>query len=61
MNTASPRDVTRLLQTWGRGEEGILRERIPLVQGELCGQAPHQIGRDRPGPTLQTTVAARAQ
>jgi len=60
MDTASPRDIVRSLQTWGRGEMAALGEHIPLVRGELCGRAPHHMGRDRPGPTLQAAGAARA-
>jgi hypothetical protein len=38
------------LQTWGRGEKVVLGEHIFPVHGELCGQAPHAIGRQPSGP-----------
>ena len=60
MTTASPRDVTRLLQTWGQGEKAVLGEHIPQVHGDLCGQVPHPIGRKPRGPTPRTAAAARA-
>ena len=59
MNTASPRDVTRLFQTWGRGEDGVLAELIPLADRELCAWVYHRIGRLGPAP--QTTAATRAR
>ncbi len=59
MDTASPRDVTRSLQTWGRGEKEVLREHIPLVKGELCGRAPRGIDPHWRGPPLATTATAR--
>jgi DNA-directed RNA polymerase specialized sigma24 family protein len=31
MTTASPRDVTQLLQAWSRGEEPALETLIPLI------------------------------
>jgi hypothetical protein len=61
MDTASPRDVARLLQTWGRGEEALPGEHTPPAYGELCGRAPRHIDRDRPGPAPQMTVTARAR
>jgi hypothetical protein len=60
MDTASPRDIARLLETWGRGEEAVPGEHIPPAHGELCGRAPHHIDSDRSGPALQMTAAARA-
>ncbi len=60
MNTASPRDVTRLLQTRGRGEKAVLEEHTYPVRGELCGPAPHPIGRKSLGPALPTATAGRA-
>jgi hypothetical protein len=61
MTTASPRDIARLLQTWGRVEKAVPDEHIPPAHGELCGRAPHHIDRDRPGPIPQRTVAARVR
>jgi hypothetical protein len=61
MDTASPRDIARLLQTRERGEKAVPGERIPLAHGELCGRAPHHMDRDQPGNTLQKTGAARVR
>ena len=60
MDTASPRDIARLPQPWGRGEAAVPGEHIPPTHWELCGQAPHHSDRVRHGPTLQMTVTARA-
>ena len=60
MTTASPRDVTRLLQTGGRGERAVLAERIPLADRELCARVHHRIGRQGLGYARGTTAATRA-
>jgi RNA polymerase sigma-70 factor (ECF subfamily) len=56
MATASPRDVTQLLQAWSRGEEQALEALIPLIYRELRQRAHRYMGRERPGHTLQTTA-----
>jgi hypothetical protein len=57
MDTASPRDVTRLLQTWGRREKAAVFEHIPLAHGELCGRL--SLGCHCSGPTLPTAAVTR--
>jgi RNA polymerase sigma factor (TIGR02999 family) len=52
----SSRDVTALLQAWGRGEQAALDELLPLVYGELRRQAARHLRAQRPGHTLQTTA-----
>lgn len=54
--TPSSRDVTALLQAWGRGEQAALNELLPLVYGELRRQAARHLRAQRSGHTLQTTA-----
>jgi hypothetical protein len=61
MTPSPPWDVTRLLQTWGRGEKALLGELIPLVHGGLCGRAHRRIGRQGLGQAFRTAAAPRAQ
>jgi hypothetical protein len=61
MNTVSPLGVTRWLQSRDRGEKAVLGEHIHPVQGELCGQVPHPIGREILGLAARTTTAGRAR
>jgi len=56
MTTASPPNVTELLQAWSGGDESALEKLIPLVYDELRRLAKRYIGRERPGHTLQTTA-----
>jgi RNA polymerase sigma-70 factor (ECF subfamily) len=56
MATASPRDVTQLLQAWSRGEEKALEALIPLIYRELRQRAHRYMGRERAGHTLQTSA-----
>jgi RNA polymerase sigma factor (TIGR02999 family) len=56
MATASPRDVTQLLQAWSRGEEQALQTLIPLIYRELRQRARRYMGRERAGHTLQTSA-----
>jgi hypothetical protein len=61
MNTVSPLGVTRWLQSRDRGEKAVLGEHCIPVHGELCGQAPHSIGRPPSGPDSRTMTAERAR
>src|ERR1041384_3150717 len=56
MTTASPPNVTELLQAWSGGDKSALENLIPLVYDELHRLAKRYIGRERPGHTLQTTA-----
>jgi RNA polymerase sigma factor (TIGR02999 family) len=50
------RDVTALLQAWGRGEQTALDELLPLVYGELRRQAARHLRNQPVGHTLQATA-----
>jgi RNA polymerase sigma-70 factor (ECF subfamily) len=52
----STRDVTALLQAWGRGDQAALEELLPLVYGELRRQAARYLRAQPSGHTLQTTA-----
>ena len=53
----SPRDdVTQLLRRWARGDRGALDELMPVIYSELHKLAKHQMARQEPGHTLQTTA-----
>jgi RNA polymerase sigma factor (TIGR02999 family) len=56
MTTPSPQEVTRLLLKWGQGDEAALEQLIPLVHEELRRLARLQMGRERPGHTLQASA-----
>jgi RNA polymerase sigma-70 factor, ECF subfamily len=56
MSTASPGDVTRLLQAWSRGEDSALDKLVPLVYRELHLRARRCMGRERMPQTLQATA-----
>lgn len=49
-------DVTRLLERWGRGDRGALKELMPLVYGELHRLAHRYLRNERTGHTLQPTA-----
>jgi RNA polymerase sigma factor (TIGR02999 family) len=49
-------DVTRLLQSWGRGDQSARDDLIPLVYEELKHQAARYLRRERSDHTLQTTA-----
>jgi RNA polymerase sigma factor (TIGR02999 family) len=48
-------DITDLLRAHRAGDAGALDHVVPLVYDELRRIAHHQLGRERPGHTLQTT------
>ncbi len=56
MESPSFQRVTQLLIAWGQGEQAALDRLLPLVQAELIRLAHWRTIRERPGPTLQTTV-----
>jgi len=56
MGTASPGDVTQLLQAWSHGDERALEALIPLIYRDLRHRAHRCMGRERPGHTLQTSA-----
>jgi RNA polymerase sigma-70 factor (ECF subfamily) len=54
--SATPREVTRLLVEWGNGDEAALARLMPLVYDELRRLARHYMRRERPGHTIQPTA-----
>jgi RNA polymerase sigma factor (TIGR02999 family) len=56
MGVPSSREVTGLLQAWGRGDEEALQKLMPLVYEQLHAAARRYMARERPGHTLQTTA-----
>jgi RNA polymerase sigma factor (TIGR02999 family) len=54
--TAPSQEVTALLRAWSRGDEEAREKVIPLIYRELRQRARRQMGRERPGHTLQTTA-----
>jgi RNA polymerase sigma factor (TIGR02999 family) len=50
------RDVTRLLEAYGRGDHEALNELIPLVYGSLRDVARRQLRAERPDHTLSSTA-----
>jgi RNA polymerase sigma factor (TIGR02999 family) len=51
-------DVTGLLLAWRSGDGDALNRLLPLVYEELRRIAHRQLGRERPGHTLETTGLA---
>ena len=56
MQELSPEPVSELLAKWRAGDEESLRRLVPLVYSELRRLAHHQLRKERPGHTLQTTA-----
>ena len=56
MSTASPHDVTRLLQDWRNGDKAALEKLTPLVYEELRRLANHYLRGERNNHTLQGTA-----
>jgi RNA polymerase sigma factor (TIGR02999 family) len=48
--------LTELLQSWSKGDEGAIEKLMPLVYGELHRLAQRYMADERPGHTLQTTA-----
>ena len=53
--SASPSEITRMLQEWSDGKDEILDQLMPLVYAELRRQAAGYLRRERRDHTLQTT------
>ena len=56
MSTASPHEVTRLLQDWRNGDKAALEKLTPLVYDELRRLANHYLRGERKDHTLQGTA-----
>jgi len=56
MGAPSSREVTGLLQAWGKGDEEALQKLMPLVYAQLHRAAHRYMARERPGQVLQTTA-----
>jgi RNA polymerase sigma factor (TIGR02999 family) len=56
MTTEQPGDVSQLLNNWAKGDEGALGKLLPLVYNELRRVASHELQRERPDHTLQSTA-----
>src|SRR3954469_19222049 len=56
MTDRSPREVTRLLQAWGQGDQTALDQLMPLVYKELHRLAKHYLVGRQPGQNLQPTA-----
>jgi RNA polymerase sigma-70 factor, ECF subfamily len=56
MTTASPDEVTRLLQDWRNGDKAALEKLTPLVYDELRRLANHYLRGERKNHTLQGTA-----
>src|SRR5215469_10895820 len=56
MGAVSSRDLTSLLQAWGRGDEEALQKLMPLVYEQLHAAAHRYMAGERCGHTLQTTA-----
>ena len=56
MTVPSPREITRLLQAWQRGDSSALEQLVPLVEAELHRLAHRYLAQERPGHPLQTTA-----
>jgi len=53
---SSPLDITRLLVTWGDGDQLALAQLMSLVEQELHRIASHYMHGEHPGHMLQTTA-----
>ncbi len=53
---SSDGNITRLLDSWSRGDRAALDRMMPLVYDELKRVARRQLGRERPGHTIQPTA-----
>jgi RNA polymerase sigma factor (TIGR02999 family) len=56
MSDDTPKEITRLLADWGKGDRAALDKLAPLVHAELRGIARRQMSHERPGHTLQATA-----
>ncbi len=51
-----PREISQLLDEWGKGNQAALDQLYPLVYDELRRMAHRYMSRERKGHTLQTTA-----
>ena len=56
MASASPQEVTQLLQAWSQGDQSALEKLTPLVYKELHRLAHRYMDLENSGHTLQTTA-----
>jgi RNA polymerase sigma-70 factor (ECF subfamily) len=56
MAESPPNQITQLLVAWSEGDEEAHKNLVPLVYEQLHRLAQHQMRRERPGHTLQTTA-----
>ena len=56
MGAPSSRDITGLLQAWGRGDNEALQKLVPMVYEDLHAAARRYMAHERPDHTLQTTA-----
>lgn len=56
MDSPTRPQVTRLLQSIGKGDSGAMERLFPLVYEDLRFLASRYLGRERPGHTLQPTA-----
>jgi RNA polymerase sigma factor (TIGR02999 family) len=56
MGPPSSRDITGILQAWGRGDNEALQKLVPMVYEDLHAAARRYMAHERPGHTLQTTA-----
>lgn len=54
--SASPGEITRLLDAWGSGDRSALDRLLPMVHVELRKLAARRLRGERPGHTLQPTA-----
>jgi len=58
VTSASPGDLTHLLQAWGEGDSAALERLVPVVYGELRRIAQRCMSTENSGQTLQATALA---
>jgi RNA polymerase sigma-70 factor (ECF subfamily) len=56
MTPPSTHEITALLLAWSQGDQAALEKLTPLVYQELHRLAQREMGRERPGHTLQTSA-----
>jgi RNA polymerase sigma-70 factor (ECF subfamily) len=58
MPAAEPKDITQLLAAWNQGDEGALRDLMPIVYPELRRIAGRYLSRRPPHQTLESAGLA---
>ena len=56
MNYSHAKEITQILESWNRGEEGAEERLLPFVYDELRRQARMIMSRERTNHTLQPTA-----